>query len=422
MLKLATDCAQMGGNNSIDSKEPVVIKSHLLQEQNQNSPPEPQRRIPPSDVDPSETNESLTEHSTSLDFCGALVPNIQRQMPSGDESDSEKNDDEEEVVGDSKQLDEFGFSVDDNYEPEMEHMERMMKWKEMTDDWDLWVRKKHKRLKERVRKGIPNAYRTVVWAKLLKSDVYKQHCNKHRKDYYKWLVTKQKPAHDALTVIQNDLDRTFPRHALFRNRKGDGQNQLYRVLYAYACHDQEVGYCQGMGFLAALFLMYYTEEDAFYCLLSLLNNPKYSMRGLFTPGLPLLHERFFQFEYLLKRYFPALAAKFEEHNITAQFYGSNWFMTIFLYHCDDFATTARIWDAYLSEGYKVVFRIGLAIMKAKSKELSRLDDYESLMKAVQRFGTQIPRDVIKDAFAISLSRKDLKKASAEYRRKTSARE
>ena len=70
---------------------------------------------------------------------------------------------------------------------------------------------------------------------------------------------KQKPAHDALTVINNDLDRTFPRHELFRKKQGDGQNQLYNVLYAYACHDQEVGYCQGMGFLAALFLMYYTE-------------------------------------------------------------------------------------------------------------------------------------------------------------------
>jgi len=402
----------MGATNSreLENKDHVLIES-----QNFTHTDKTERRIPPSDVDPEETNDSVTEHSTSLgEPEGVVSPIIQRQLPSGDDSDTEREEDgPDETLELIDKVDEFGFSVDDNYEIDLDSGERLMKWKEMTDNWDLWVRKKHKRLKERVRKGIPNAYRTVAWAKLLKSEVYKQHCNKHRKDYYKWLM-KQKPAHDALTVINNDLDRTFPRHELFRKKQGDGQNQLYNVLYAYACHDQEVGYCQGMGFLAALFLMYYTEEDAFYCLLSLLNNPKYAMRHLFTPGLPLLHERFYQFEYLLKQLFPKLAQKFDDHNITPQFYGSNWFMTVFLYHCDDFAMTARIWDAYLSEGYKVVFRIGLAVMKAKQKEISKLDDYESLMKAIQR--TKIPKDVMKEAFAISLSRKDLKKASLEYRK------
>lgn len=405
----------MGATNSreLENKDHVLINSQIFQKQNDI----PERRIPPHDVDPEETNDTVSEHSTSLGEGenGALVPHIQRQIPSGDDSDSDKGETDLEVETPQVEVDEFGFAIDENYETvDLDSPERLMKWKEMTDKWDLWVRKKHKRLKERVRKGIPNAFRTVAWARLLKSEVYKQHCNKHRKDYYKWLVTKQKPAHDALTVIQNDLDRTFPKHELFRNRKGDGQNQLYRVLYAYACHDQEVGYCQGMGFLAALFLMYYTEEDAFYCLLSLLNNPKYAMRGLFLPGLPLLHERFYQFDFLLKQLVPKLQRKFEAHGITPQFYGSNWFMTVFLYHCDDFAMTARIWDAYLSEGYKVVFRIGLAVMKAKQREIIGLDDYESLMKAIQR--TKIPKDVMKEAFAISLSRKDLKKASLEYKR------
>lgn len=413
----------MGNNNTRelepDNKESIIVNSHILQEQNEDLPARPI----PSDVDPSETNESMTEHSTSIGD-GQLVPNVQRTMPSDHESDSDKGqeeieEDQQEVV-DTQKLDEFGFQVEDDYEIQFDSTERLLKWKEMTEDWDLWVKKKHKRLKNRVRKGIPNAYRTVVWAKLVKADVYKQYCNNHRPDYYKWLVTKQKPSHDSLTVIQNDLDRTFPRHELFKSRKGDGQNSLYRVLYAYACHDTDVGYCQGMGFLAALFLMYYTEEDAFYCLVSLLNNPKYAMRGLFLPGLPLLHERFFQFEYLLQRHFPKLAKKFAFHNITPQFYGSNWFMTVFLYHCDDFSTTARIWDAYLSEGFKVVFRIGLAVMKQKEKELSNVNDYESLMKAIQR--TKIPRNVMEQAFNISLSRNDLKKATAEYKRKQLAQE
>lgn len=409
--------------NSSARREPsennITIKSSALRE----SGDPPERRIPPSDIDPSEieTNESIPEHSTSIGDLdiddnenGELVPSIQRPINSDNESDTEKGDDgaEEEI---EEQFDEYGFAVEGNYEIDLDSPERLLKWQEMTNDWDTWVRKKHTRLKERIRKGIPNAYRTVAWAKLVKSDVYKHHCNKIRKDYYKWLVTKQKPAQDALSVIQVDLDRTFPRHELFKNRKGDGQNQLYHVLYAYACHDQELGYCQGMGFLAALFLMYYTEEDAFYCLLSLLNNPKYDMRGLFLENFPLLNERFFQFDELLKQHFPKLQKHLADFDVTPQFYALPWFMSVFLYHNVNFSITARIWDAYLSEGYKVVFRIGLAIMKEKRSEILKLKNLESLVKTMQKAQSDIPPDVMKKAFAISLSRKDLKKASIKYK-------
>jgi hypothetical protein len=39
----------------------------------------------------------------------------------------------------------------------------------------------------------------------------------------------------------------------------------------YACLDPEVGYCQGMAFIAALFLTYMPEDYAFYCFYATLN-------------------------------------------------------------------------------------------------------------------------------------------------------
>jgi hypothetical protein len=47
---------------------------------------------------------------------------------------------------------------------------------------------------------------------------------------------------------------------------GYGQDSLRNVLTYYAVFDKEVGYCQGMGFIAAMFLTYMPEEDAFYTL------------------------------------------------------------------------------------------------------------------------------------------------------------
>ena len=45
-----------------------------------------------------------------------------------------------------------------------------------------------------------------------------------------------------------------------------GQCALRRVLRAYSYYDREVGYCQGMNFIAGMFLTIMSEEDAFWLL------------------------------------------------------------------------------------------------------------------------------------------------------------
>jgi len=57
---------------------------------------------------------------------------------------------------------------------------------------------------------------------------------------------------------------------MFYHDGGPGQESLRRLLTWYAALDPEVGYCQGMGFIAALLLSYMIEEDAFYCLYAVL--------------------------------------------------------------------------------------------------------------------------------------------------------
>jgi len=45
-----------------------------------------------------------------------------------------------------------------------------------------------------------------------------------------------------------------------------GQSRLRRVLKAYSTYDREIGYCQGMNFIAAMFLTLMSEEQAFWML------------------------------------------------------------------------------------------------------------------------------------------------------------
>ena len=56
-----------------------------------------------------------------------------------------------------------------------------------------------------------------------------------------------------------------------------GQASLRRVLRAYNIYDSDVGYCQGMNFIAAMFITYMSEEEAFWMLVG----KTFSLIGLF---------------------------------------------------------------------------------------------------------------------------------------------
>ena len=74
--------------------------------------------------------------------------------------------------------------------------------------------------------------------------------------------------------IKLDLGRTFTNHLLFKDENGKGyaltglsifvtvwrQKELFRVLKAISHRYPEIGYCQGMSFVAATLLMHMPPE------------------------------------------------------------------------------------------------------------------------------------------------------------------
>jgi len=82
---------------------------------------------------------------------------------------------------------------------------------------------------------------------------------------------------------------------------------LFNVLKAYSVYDSKVGYCQGMGFITGLLLLYMSEEEAFWLLVTLMQSEQYMMRGFFEHGMPRLNQCFFVFETLLREHMPELS-------------------------------------------------------------------------------------------------------------------
>jgi hypothetical protein len=154
---------------------------------------------------------------------------------------------------------------------------RTEKWIYMLEHYDLFSTKKFSKLKQRTRKGIPDNLRSNVWQLFGEMKKY------YKKDLFN-KISKEKLDEDTEETIIKDLDRTYPSCQLFTDKYGNGQRKLFKVLSCYSLYNKEIGYVQGMSFIAALLLIYMDEESTFFMLDSIMN--KYEMKGIYLPGFP----------------------------------------------------------------------------------------------------------------------------------------
>jgi len=99
-------------------------------------------------------------------------------------------------------------------------------------------------------------------------------------------------------VISRDINRTFPANDYFKESGGNGQEQLFRISRGYAVYDAEVGYCQGISFIAAALLLQMPEEQAFSLLVKIMFS--YGFRDLYRDGFDNLHATLYQLDKLIE--------------------------------------------------------------------------------------------------------------------------
>eukprot|EP00918_Siedleckia_nematoides_P035464 GHVU01077045.1.p1 GENE.GHVU01077045.1~~GHVU01077045.1.p1 ORF type:complete len:255 (+),score=34.02 GHVU01077045.1:105-869(+) len=211
--------------------------------------------------------------------------------------------------------------------------------------------------------------------------------------------------------VLRDVSRTFPKHIMFRDKACIGQRSLLNVLRAYSVLNPEVGYCQGMGFLVGILLLYMNEEDAFRVLVTLLD--RYDMAGLFQPGLPALSKYLYQLERLIQMQMPRLLQHLKREGVEATMYASQWFMTIFAYSFP-FELVARIWDIYFNEGIKIVFRVALAILSLRQEEILS-ESFEQILSGFKNCSAEIrTQHLIETALDIKVKQSTLRELEREY--------
>ena len=283
---------------------------------------------------------------------------------------------------------------------------RMEKWAYMLQHYDEFSKKKFEKLKSRTRKGVPDNFRSAVWQKFAEKEKY------YIKDKFNEL-DKEKLDENTEIVIIKDLDRTFPACQLFKEKYGNGQRKLYKVLSNYSKFNKKTGYVQGMGFIVAVFLTYMDEESSFYMLDSLMK--KYNLEGFYLPDFPELKKTFYTLLNLEKKFVPKIYDLFRKEGMIPSMYASEWFICLFSRNLD-FKVLVRIFDVFLLEGYKVIYRFTLAFLKIKEEKfLAGKNGLASIMETINSCCVDVNiEQLFKIAFDFSLSRKFIEKCGEEY--------
>uniref|UniRef100_A0A8C3ISI8 TBC1 domain family member 12 n=1 Tax=Chrysemys picta bellii TaxID=8478 RepID=A0A8C3ISI8_CHRPI len=188
----------------------------------------------------------------------------------------------------------------------------------------------------------------------------------------------------SLELIKLDISRTFPSFYIFQ-KGGPYHDLLHSVLGAYTCYRPDVGYVQGMSFIAAVLILNLEEADAFIAFANLLNKP--CQLAFFRVDHSMMLKYFAAFEVFFEENLPKLFLHFKSYSLTPDIYLIDWIFTLYSKSLPlDLA--CRVWDVFCRDGEEFLFRTGLGILRLYEDILLQMDFIH-----IAQFLTKLPEDI-----------------------------
>ncbi|KAF2198933.1 RabGAP/TBC [Delitschia confertaspora ATCC 74209] len=258
------------------------------------------------------------------------------------------------------------------------------------------------RVERYIQKGIPPQWRGAAW--FFYSGGPKMQAGE-MKGVYRNLVrqcSNGKLSENDRDLIDRDLHRTFPDNVFFKpdtvataaNPTADPNfdtgeeapiiHALRRVLQAFALNNPNIGYCQSLNFIAGLLLLFLNqdEEKAFIMLTIITREhlPGTHAKNLLNVDIGVLM-------MLIKDRLPAVWKAIDDiHDVnsgpgsnahpqsnvtrlpTVSLATTSWFMSLFIGSLP-IETVLRVWDQFLYEGSRVLFKVALAIFRTGEPQI-----------------------------------------------------
>lgn len=246
-----------------------------------------------------------------------------------------------------------------------------------------------------VEKGVPPLLRQRVWPNLLGNvlkvtpeafQLYWSRAQASPSGGFSGLPGKEA----TVRLIDEDLKRTFVPLGFF-NRGEPLYDVIRKMLLTYAFYRPDIGYVQGMSFLAGILAVHIWDDYlCFQCLANLLGSEHlyafYSLKveteanshiARVYPALLRslrLHFQIHKFGpfFVFPSIPPFFSLPFPQANeIRTDLFLFKWLQTLFA-QCFPIEVTARLWDSFFLEGTSFLFRAALAILKLLQPSLLKL--------------------------------------------------
>ncbi|KAG3292892.1 TBC1 domain family member 4, transcript variant X3 [Ictidomys tridecemlineatus] len=265
-----------------------------------------------------------------------------------------------------------------------------------------------------LREGVPKSRRGEIWQFLaLQYRLRHRLPNKHQPPdtSYKELLKRLTAQQHAILV---DLGRTFPTHPYFSVQLGAGQLSLFNLLKAYSLLDSEVGYCQGISFVAGVLLLHMSEEQAFEMLKFLMYD--LGFRKQYRPDMMSLQIQMYQLSRLLHDYHRDLYNHLEENEISPSLYAAPWFLTLFASQFP-LGFVARVFDIIFLQGTEVIFKVALSLLSSQETLIMECENFENIVEFLKNtlpdMNTSEMEKIITQVFEMDIS-KQLHAYEVEY--------
>ncbi|KAM9086477.1 TBC1 domain family member 14 isoform 2-T4 [Megaptera novaeangliae] len=270
---------------------------------------------------------------------------------------------------------------------------------EILPNWEtMWCSRK---VRDLWWQGIPPSVRGKVWSLAIGNELNITHelfdiCLARAKERWRCFSTGGSEVENedagfsaadreaSLELIKLDISRTFPNLCIFQ-QGGPYHDMLHSILGAYTCYRPDVGYVQGMSFIAAVLILNLDTADAFIAFSNLLNKP--CQMAFFRVDHGLMLTYFAAFEVFFEENLPKLFAHFKKNNLTPDIYLIDWIFTLYSKSLPlDLA--CRVWDVFCRDGEEFLFRTALGLLKLFEDILTKMDFIH-----IAQFLTRLPEDL-----------------------------
>jgi alpha-tubulin suppressor-like RCC1 family protein len=251
-----------------------------------------------------------------------------------------------------------------------------------------WEKKKRQRSTKLMwRAGIPPTVRGQVWMTAIGNTLQLSRAEYLRLieiNSRKHLSNSPGLGQSPSKLIEIDVPRTFPATSLFKE-EGPFYAQLNELLQLYALYNPELGYVQGMSYLAGMLLIYMEPYEAFVSFANLLNSHYFA--SLFAMNVDEILKHLKIYDLLFAKILREVHAHFAALSVSPESYLLDWFMTLFS-RALPFDAASRLWDCYLIEGEVFLFRAALALLHLHRKSLKQ-GEFEEVMHTLRDIGREV---------------------------------